>query len=356
MMKNVFSENYIKVCPSPLEGQMEKRWKGIEEYCDRKKVNIPDLIMMAFGLKVNEEFKNDFYSIFQNIDMRFSANSLKELSILSCICLMKLMEETDLNKKIALSVMCLSKYNLEILVPELVTQAYECFYKLSSALREKEIEYKPVSTKNTKEFIKLSKGLSELDNAGIESLSNSLSEISNIFSSIDKNQKSIIDELAILKEDSDILSWITGSWSNELNKPISKSTLPHSIALILGKELADLVKVCPGPFAFEGFLIKMFSNCESDTKTYSLVKMIDSVEPDIKASILKDYPIKESLQSNIPLLISMKCALEANALDVWKSTASNKLSFNVETTEKTILEWAKLMYLECILVKLEGRE
>ncbi len=355
-MKNVFSKNYIKVCPNPLEGQLEKRWQGIDKYCNRKDVDISDLVMMAFGLNVREQFKNDFVSIFQDIDMRFQDNSLRELSILSSICLMKLMQLESLKVTIAVSVMCLSHYNLEILVPELVTEAFECFFQTSSELREKEIKCKTYATKSTDEFIKLSEGLTTLDDTGIQSLSKSLLELNKNFKLINVNQTNIKEKLDILSEDSDILSWITGSWSNELNKSISKTTAPLNIALILGKELADLVKVCPGPFAFEGFLEKMLSNCKSDTKSYSLVKIIDSLDNDKKMSILKDYPVNLSLQSNTPLLISINCALEANMPDVWKSTASNKLSFNVELVENTILEWAKMIYLECILEKLEGCE
>ncbi len=356
MMKNVFCENYIKVCPNPLEGQMEKRWQGIDAYCSRDDVEIPDLVMMAFGLNASEQFKNDFVPIFQDIDMRFQANNLRELSILSSICLMKLMKETSLKVTIAVSVMCLSHYNLEILVPELVTEAFKCFFETSSELRDKKIKCKTCATKSTNEFINLLEELTTLDHTDVQSLLKSLLEFSQNFELINENQKNTIEKLDILSEDSDILSWITGSWSNELGKPITKTIAPHNIALILGKELADLVKVCPGPFAFEGFLKQMLSSCKSDTKSYSLVKMIDCLDNDIKMSILKDYPVNLSLKSNTPLLISIKCALEANTSEVWKSTASNKLSFNVELVENTILEWAKMMYLECILMKLEGCE
>ena len=335
---------------------MENRWKGIEEYCSQKQVEIIDLTMMAFGLNTNEQFKNEFSLIFQNIDMRFQPDALKELSLLSCMCLMKLLKESNLNINVALSIMCLSKYNLEILVPELVSQSFECFYEVSAELREKKLKCKPCPTKNTNDFINLLEGLSTLDDTGLKSLSKSLSEISRNFAIISENQKNTIDSLDILKENSEILSWIIGSWSNELNQPINKTTAQLNIALIIAKELADLIKVCPGPFAFEGFLKKMLSNCKSDTKSYSLVKMIDSLGNDTKASILKDYAGTSSLQSNTPLLISMKCAFEANEPDVWKSAASHKLSFDVESVENTILEWAKLMYLECILVKLKGCE
>lgn len=64
-MKNVFSKNYIKVCPNPLEGQLEKRWQGIDKYCNREEVDISDLVMMAFGLNVREQFKKILFPFFK---------------------------------------------------------------------------------------------------------------------------------------------------------------------------------------------------------------------------------------------------------------------------------------------------
>lgn len=69
-----------------------------------------------------------------------------------------------------------------------------------------------------------------------------------------QNQDQTLNIINILQEDSDILSWITGSWSKELEKPLTKGILPKDIALLLAKELADFVQVIPGPYAFEAFL------------------------------------------------------------------------------------------------------
>ncbi|NLX81076.1 MAG: hypothetical protein GXZ03_05885, partial [Proteiniphilum sp.] len=151
-------------------------------------------------------------------------------------------------------------------------------------------------------------------------------------------------------------SWITGSWSNELDNPITKGALQKDIALLLAKELADFVKVIPGPYAFEAFLKRMLDNCKKDTKAYSLVTMVDSIDDIHKSSILSCYQMNSGKQENTPILFSIKCALDAKQPDVWKSTANNKLSINVEATEHEALEWAKLLYFECLLVKIEGCE
>lgn len=100
----------------------------------------------------------------------------------------------------------------------------------------------------------------------------------------------------------------------------------------------------------------MLDNCKKDTKEYSLVIMVDSIDDAHKSEILSCYQMDDVKQENTPILFSIKCALDAKQPDVWKSTAINKLSINIETTEHEALEWAKLLYFECLLVKIEGCE
>lgn len=355
-MKKLFSEFYCRVCAEPKHEQLEKRWQGIEEYCAQDEIDIYNLVKMAFSLKPSEEFRQQFVSVFQNIDMSFQCNFTKEQELLSCICLIKLMKDSNLHLHIALAVMCISKYNIEVLVPELITEAYQIFGTNSSEIREKSINYKSYLTTNSTNFAKSIKELSTLDSDNIKDLSDTFSEIVKNFTIIVQNQNQTLEAIDTLREDSDILSWLTGSWSNELGKAITKKTVQSDVALLLAKELSDLVRVVPGPYAFETFLKKMLDNCKQEAKTYSLVTMVDSIDNKSKSSILGSYPTEEATQENTPILFSIKCALDANVQDVWKSIATNKLSINVELVENTALEWAKLMYFECLLVKLEGCE
>jgi hypothetical protein len=355
-MKKLFSELYCRVCAEPKHEQLEKRWQGIEEYCAQDEFDISNLVKMAFSLKPSEEFRQHFVSVFQNIDMSFQLSFTKEQELLSCICLIKLMKDSSLHIHIALAVMCISKYNIEVLVPELITEAYQVFGTNSAIIREKSISYKSYLTTKSTNFAKSIKELTTLDSENIKGISDTVSEIVKNFTIIVHNQNQTLEAIDILREDSDILSWLTGSWSNELGKAITKKTMQSEVALLLAKELSDLVRVVPGPYAFEAFLKKMLDNCKQDVKTYSLVTMVDLINNKFKSSILESYPTEEAPQENTPILFSIKCALDANVPDVWKSIATNKLSINVEIVENTALEWAKLMYFECLLVKLKGCE
>lgn len=355
-MRKQFAELYFRVCAESKPEQLEKRWQGIEEYCDQEEVDIYNLIKMAYSLNATDEFKNEFITIFQNIDISFQANFTKEQELLASICLMKLMEDSDVSLHIALAVMCVSKYNVEILVPELGEAAYKVFGETSAEIREKSVKYQKCSTVNSNKLIESLKELTALDSNHIVGLSNTLTEIVRNIKIIAQNQDQTLEIVNILQEDSNILSWITGSWSNELEKPITKGTLRKDVALLLAKELADFVQVIPGPYAFEAFLKKMLDNCKKETKEYSLVTMVDSIDDAHKSSILSCYQMDSVKQENTPILFSIKCALDAKQPDIWKSMAANKLSINVESAEYETLEWAKLLYFECLLVKIEGRE
>lgn len=355
-MRKQFAELYFRVCAEPKPEQLEKRWQGIEEYCNQDEVDIYNLVKMAYSLSPTDEFKDEFTTIFQDIDISFQVSFVKEQELLASICLMKLMEDSDLSLHIALAVMCVSKYNVEILVPELGAAAYKVFGETSAEIREKSVKHQKCSTVNSNKLIESLKELTALEPNHIEGLSSALTEIVKNIIIINQKQEQTLEHVNILQEDSDILSWIIGSWSNELEKPITKGTLQKDVALLLAKELADFVQVIPGPYAFEAFLKKMLDNCKKETKEYSLVTMVDSIDDAHKSSILSCYQMDGVKQENTPILFSIKCALDATQPNVWKSMAYNKLSINVESTEHETLEWAKLLYFECLLVKIEGRE
>lgn len=353
---NQFADLYFRVFAEAKNEQLEKRWQGIEEYCGQEEVDIYNLVKMAYSLNATDEFKNKFITIFQNIDISFQTSFAKEQSFLASICLMKLMKESDFSLEIALAVMCLSKYNGEIFVPELEERAYKIFGETSAGIREQSAKYRECSTVDSDKLIESLEELTALNQNHIVELSNALKEIVKNIKIINQNQDQNRENINILQEDSDILSWITGSWSNELEKQITNKILQKDIALILAKELADFVQVIPGPYAFEAFLKKMLDNCRKEEKKYSLVTMVDSIDDEHKSSILSCYYLDDAKQENTPILFSIKCALDARQPDVWKSVAVNKLSINIESTKYETLEWAKLLYFECLLVKIERRE
>lgn len=350
-MKQFFSESYTKVCVEALREQLDLRWQGIETYCEKDEIDIYSLVKLYYGLKTDDEFHQEFISVFNSIDISFTQNNKREISVLAGNILAILMERDSFQLFTVLSIICLSKYNIDIVLPEIVERAYKYFGEVSAKIREQEPVYEDVSTKIIEDYANVIKDKSVIDVTQIQELSSVCNSIVTNISLLITNQIQMQRTLEIYREDSNILSWICGGWSNNLNAPLTKRKSQKSVALILAKELADLVTVLPGPYAVKSFLKKMLDLCKPEANTYSLVELVDTLDNDKKQSIIDSYSGIDGTLENTPILYSIKSALEVNEPEVWKHAVSKRMGFDIGAVDNNILEWAELMYLECILVK-----
>ena len=170
-MKQFFSESYSKICVDASREQLEMRWKGIEEYCEREKFDVYELVKLYYLLKTNDEFYQEFISVFHDIDISFNKNNKKELSVLAGNILVHLMEQAELKLDIIFSIICLSKYNIDVVVPEVIEKAYTSFGELSANTRELEITYKNVATKPLKDYALSLKDLAAIEQEKIADFS-----------------------------------------------------------------------------------------------------------------------------------------------------------------------------------------
>lgn len=350
-MKQFFSESYSRVCLGASREQLELRWQGIETYCKNSKFEIHQLVKLYYGLKTNEEFRKEFVSNFNELDISFIADNKKELSVLAGNILLNLMKKKEFSLLITLSIICLSKYSIDIVLPDIIEKAYKCFGEMSAKIREREYVCKSVPVKTFKDYAKALTDNPSMDSTQINGLTSVCNSIAVSISLLVNNQTEIQSALKVYREDSKILSWICGEWSNELNSPLTKKITQKSIALIIAKELSDLVTVLPGPYPAKSVLKKMLDLCKLDAGTYTIVELIDIIDNDRKQSIINSYSCIARTCESTPILYCIKSALEANAIEVWKHTVSNSLGFDISIVKNSIFEWAELMYFECILVK-----
>jgi hypothetical protein len=350
-MKQFFSESYSKVCVDANREQLEMRWRGIEEYCGREKFDIYELVKMYYLLTVNDEFYQDFISVFHEIDISFNKNSKKELSVLAGNILVRLKEKAELKLDIIFSIICLSKYNIDVAVPEVIEKAYTSFGELSANTREREIAYKNVSTKSLKDYALTLKGLAAMGQEQIAGLATTIDAIASSISMLVQNQSEMKKAIEVYHEDSNILAWVFGNWSNDLGIALTKKIDQKDVALILAKELADLMVVMPGPYPIKSFLNKMLDLCKLDTKTYSLVEMVDAVDSDMKQSIVGKYNFISETPESTPIMYSIKSAIDVNKPEVWQHAVSSRMGFEISSIQNSILDWAVLMYFECMLIK-----
>ncbi len=352
-MKNLLIDNYTTVCTSPVEGQLEKRIEWLEIYLENNDFDLNELTLLAFGLCRNQSFKENLINSIRTVDISFKSDAERELSLLVSICLIELMNRRKLRNNISIRVICLSMYYENLLIPELIEKSFEYYTSESIKLREEKFSLKMSSEEYLNETIEALKD-KEVDEIDKDLLANALSEILTNHKINDENQNRMKKTIDILKEESNILSWITGNYSNDLEIELNKSIDPSNIALILAKELADIVNVCPGPFAYKAFLNKMLSNCDDNEKEYSLVEIIDAIDNKQKENIINQYYVNEKFEKNIPMLTCIKVAFDIGDVDIWSNSAKNKLSIDASSVKNTISQWAYSMYLECLLMKFEG--
>lgn len=350
-MKQFFAESYSKVCVDTNREQLEMRFKGIEEYCDREEFDIYDLVKIYYFLPVKDDFFQEFISVFQDIDISFNKNNKKEISVLAGNILVHLMEHEKLKLDIIFSIICLSLYNIDVAVPEIIEKAYISFGELSANIREREIAYKKVSTKPLKDYVLTLKDTESMQEEQINGLANTINTIVSSMSTLANNQSEMKKAIEVYHEDSNILAWLFGNWSNNLDIALTKQIEQKDVALILAKELADLVVILPGPYPIKSFLNKMLDLCESGTNTYSLVEMVDAIDIDMKKSIVGKYNCISETPESTPILFSIKNAIEVNKSEVWQHVVSNRTGFDINSIQNSALDWAVLMYFECMLIK-----
>ena len=181
-MKQFFSESYSKICVDASREQLEMRWKGIEEYCEREEFDVYELVKLYYLLKTKDAFYQEFISVFHDIDISFNKNNKKELSVLAGNILVHLMEQAELKLDIIFSIICLSKYNIDVVVPEVIEKAYTSFGELSASTRECEITYKNVPTKPLKDYALSLKDLAAIGQEQIAGLATTINAIASSIS------------------------------------------------------------------------------------------------------------------------------------------------------------------------------
>jgi len=350
-MRENFCEWYMIVCANPTNEQLQCRWESLQQYCEIEDINILELVKMFFGLPTDVSFRNQFTESYANKDLTFQSKNEREISLLAGVTLMELIEKDIQVNKIVLAIMCITLFKQEVVIPEIPDVVSDKLDDITADIREIETEQSIIAISNT--------GISELAKVletgtwsaeNIVAFSKILSQIPANFNKLKNNQKNLQKSLTIYKEDSDILSWLFGEWSSDLKKPLNKKINQSQISLVLGKELADLVKQIPGPYSAKAFLVKMLGHCKADKSNISLLEMVDSLDENWKKQLLDHYSIIENGE-NTPILLAVSKALDANEPNVWKYAYQKTIGIDPERATSNPLTWAYQIYLECLLVK-----
>ncbi|WP_366924197.1 hypothetical protein MFMK1_001155 [Metallumcola ferriviriculae] len=153
----------------------------------------------------------------------------------------------------------------------------------------------------------------------------------------------------IYLEDSQILWWMTGEWSRDLKKPFNQMQVTES-SIVIGKELADLVNILPGPYASEAVINKTLSSLGDSNARCTMAEIIDKQSNDWKQILAENYP-SEKTKEITPLLLAIDKSNEVEGAKEWLPAFKKLTGFNADEIELSAFSFAYQIYLECLVVK-----
>lgn len=357
MMDRDFSEWYRVANIEPTDILLKSRWQGIENYLDNDITcsDTLELVRLFFKKSTQKEFYDTFIDSFIKADSTFpQKGNVIELSILAGAIIKEVVETINgINSIALLAVQTMAFNNRDVAVPEMFYKIREKFAEETALIRSDisstlDIEDEIPSNEDLLNTIKQAQ---ETDVWEIKQIlgmpfQNYLIKMNNYFASINEQKR----KTSIYSEDSQVLWWMTGEWSRDLNMPFKQIDLPMA-SIIIGKELADLITIAPGPYSAQAVIHKVISQCRGKIQSKStLTNNIDSLSREWRAMAIAKYKPMET-DVITPILTGITKSLEVGKEREWLSAFENMMKFDAERVKMLQVDFAYQMYLECLLIK-----
>ena len=282
---------------------LKRRWAAVESLAeDLESAEVFDLVLRSTNCGVQDadtikKVRNTFWK--HDSAFRMTGNDLEIRRLCGSTVIRVLNTDSDENLAIALACACLhfggsySDFGLSAMSDE----AESTLQKLSAAVRSKHAMEKrfPARVMVPSKTLAEVKQLSEdgHDHVPIQELYDVLTQFGKGINQITRDNRLLQDALTTQREETDILWWLTGACSNDMNQPFAEMGAGVS-AIIAGKELADHVVQRPGPLSVANILIRVIEQCENPRVTPSLDILLAEVPMDWKRK-LSDSTCEEAL-------------------------------------------------------------
>lgn len=282
-MHKFFANWYRLVMPEPTSDALEKRWAGIEAYCEEiKKDNAFELVRMFFGRPTLQESSEEkFRQTFKDADSAFlMKDNRMEVQVLAGSAIVNILDSTpsDLTDASALAVLCAHCRGLrsEVLITDVIT--YSRDYVSEESLRVREVDdigTIVIPTPITREELNalstsVKEGSLESNPEVLVKLMERLAEATIALSGVNETVSRLNRGLAIQQEETNILWWLFAEQSRDREAYVGDIDLP-GLCLIVGKELADLTMLQPGARPAPAFVDRMLRTGRVDVPASSTI-------------------------------------------------------------------------------------
>ncbi len=302
-MHDYFGEWYRTAGIAPESVPLAERWKGVEAF-KPDSADVALLTQLFFQLTLSDSsFPETFRTALHDTDvtMPMSGND-NELIVLAGAELIDLIErgERDLADFAALCLVCAGAQNLRQnpLVPDIPDRAAK-YLKRRSENRDKPAKNGPQG--------KVFDGLTA---AGVP------------YSDLAVEFRKVQLRLPIVDEETNMLWWLVGGTSGDLNKRWDELEV-GAVCAIGAAELAHLTKALPGPVAARAFLDRAVRSERKKIPTAISIAEVVSGTPKEWRERHYQTPVANQLMGLLPIHQAMTLSLQADDDGAWRSVFKN---------------------------------
>lgn len=347
-MNKKFNDWYVDVCLSPLEGQIEKRIKCIEEFADNIKIeDILSLVKLYYGMQIEEVQRDYIAAVFSKIDATFSARYSEELALLAGCVLLEIAENNpDYDSLVEQLVLSICFCGEPIATPEIKQAIQEQYDKDRIYLRESSVEREWGEKENTVKDLENHIDENGWDDDADSKLLTVLQRLTAKVNHLQEGLTELQETQSIYREDSQLLWWMLSKWSNVLNCDLETIGKTEG-CLMVGYEAASLITNDPGPYSIEGVLKQMVNACLGEDSPVAISDLIMNTNQKFKDRIIaemKNSPLIEYL----PLCNAIIRADNTEAIAEWYPKFKRECIKRNADINLRPSQYALQMYMECM--------
>lgn len=352
-----FGDWYRQAQLVPEDGLLKRRQRGIEDFVNAhcSAAVIADLARLFHARAPKEpSFVDQFRRAFHTVDAAFAMeDNDNELSVLAGASLAYLIDHSkDPTPTVAaLAILCpmLKGVCGDPVVPAIAARAKQRLQTARATVRK--------GSSPTQEAPALGFTDETLKPLTDACASNQLPEVGkqvcavvqSICQDIQRQWQVIVAlqrDQALRAEESDILWWLTGQTSRDLGQRFSN--IPKSVVPILAaKELADLVRILPGPIAACAVLDVIIGDDRN-----AEVQVAQAIK-DCDATWRKTWMLSLGQPSSIdlcPVLFAIRESASSDESTAWHATFKSAIGASAKSKLKA-LDLAAQVYDECLLLR-----
>lgn len=326
-----FADWYSIAHISPNEVDLQARWAGVEAAVQQATaVDLLDAARLFYGLPLKDVgFLTRFRAPFKTADEKFSMlDGNLELRVLAGASLIAEFADGWASAA-ALLLTCGSFRELRAApVGDIVRLARESLVAESAKLRER----RPVELKAQQE---LATSLGQhvtaaraalktaADPATVAPIGDAINELSTAITSLTQWAHAQEREQSMRREESDVLWWLFAEQSRDLRVPFDQIAFAPA-SLVVAKEMADLTRSIPAPYAALGFLDKAIRNAKGGAKAaaVTLADAVNSCPEQWRKDAASRREI-DAVEDLCPALFALRKVVEAQGKKSWQEVFEN---------------------------------